>query len=865
MADVFISHSSKDHVIAEHICALLESRGVSCWMAPRDIKPGEEWAKAINDAITSASVFLIIYSANSAASIQVPKEIGLAGARNSYIVPYKIDNTSLEGEFEYYLLGSHWIVADIPKNDYKIDDLYNVVMAQKTKSVDGGTYIQNMNVTELTANNVTVAAPEEKKKKNTLPLIIALIAAVVILVVVLIVMIVSGNNSNKNNSSDNEISSVPSASTTEAENVNSTQSTTTDTDSSQEDTEPETEDSIIIWDGSVDTSWYDGESSSYSITTPQQLAGLSKLVNDGNSMLGVTFTLENDLYLNEDYENYKEWSEDPPENKFTPIGTHEKLFCGNFNGNGNVIYGLYINCNNLCTGLFSSVVESEISKLALWYGMVEASNNAEGIMVGAVAGLAMSSKISECDVLLIVSAKNDLNIAAAGGIAGYIHDSEVINCSNFLPVTAKSTYDIYQSAGAGGIACISTASTIRNCYSDYAYAEDLNADDGVYGGMIATLNPGITKIINCCYNQNEAGDLLVCGDVARSNYVIEHSNYSIAHNAPLSEDIAARLGDAFIFENDNLYLAVTYDHQREFENSEYSYSQVDSLDMATVICNEYLANLRKTVENDDYNSFKLMFDSERISDDIIASDWSAYKSWFSGTGVDSSQVYIDAVATGQVANYIQIKGCIFCSYLDENDQLISDATLVNGVLTFNKSLSSWQLTFADESINQVLKIEKDEFYSNKYGLETYYNSGFIDAYDLLTDTCIIAESGASGVAAAVYNAQENAVDLILYFVNGFDKQIVFSLNNILMSSGTDSSSSKSIIDLSRGYQYKGVDMHGFNGKYKELAGGKTIEVLPKEICYTSIRISADKLLSPITDNSQLKYFEYSHTNTYDFS
>ena len=78
-----------------------------------------------------------------------------------------------------------------------------------------------------------------------------------------------------------------------------------------------------------------------------------------------------------------------------------------------------------------------------------------------------------------------------------------------------------------------------------------------------------------------------------------------------------------------------------------------------------------------------------------------------------------------------------------------------------------------EYLTPLLVMKQLEFYSNKYGLETYYNSGFIDAYDLLTDTCIIAESGASGVAAAVYNAQENAVDLILYFINGFDKKIVF--------------------------------------------------------------------------------------------
>ena len=105
MADVFISHSSKDHDVAEHICNELEKKGIKCWMAPRDIAPGEEWAKAINTAITTCSSFVIIYSANSAQSTQVPKEIGLAGAKGAYIIPYKIDDTKLTDEFEYYLLG----------------------------------------------------------------------------------------------------------------------------------------------------------------------------------------------------------------------------------------------------------------------------------------------------------------------------------------------------------------------------------------------------------------------------------------------------------------------------------------------------------------------------------------------------------------------------------------------------------------------------------------------------------------------------------------------------------------------------------------------------------------------------------------
>jgi hypothetical protein len=37
---VFISHSSNDRATADAICAHLESAGIKCWIAPRDIEPG---------------------------------------------------------------------------------------------------------------------------------------------------------------------------------------------------------------------------------------------------------------------------------------------------------------------------------------------------------------------------------------------------------------------------------------------------------------------------------------------------------------------------------------------------------------------------------------------------------------------------------------------------------------------------------------------------------------------------------------------------------------------------------------------------------------------------------------------------------
>ena len=55
--DVFISYSSKDKLIADAACAILESKGIRCWIAPRDILPGADWGESIVDALESRARF----------------------------------------------------------------------------------------------------------------------------------------------------------------------------------------------------------------------------------------------------------------------------------------------------------------------------------------------------------------------------------------------------------------------------------------------------------------------------------------------------------------------------------------------------------------------------------------------------------------------------------------------------------------------------------------------------------------------------------------------------------------------------------------------------------------------------------------
>ena len=69
--DLFVSYSQPDREAAFTLVQRLEARGISVWIAPRDVSPAADWAAEIIDAITSARLMLLVFSASSNDSGQV--------------------------------------------------------------------------------------------------------------------------------------------------------------------------------------------------------------------------------------------------------------------------------------------------------------------------------------------------------------------------------------------------------------------------------------------------------------------------------------------------------------------------------------------------------------------------------------------------------------------------------------------------------------------------------------------------------------------------------------------------------------------------------------------------------------------------
>jgi TolB-like protein len=107
--DVFVSYASQDASIANSIVENLETQGIKCWIAPRDVKPGSQYADAIVRAINDAKAVVLVMSASAVGSSHVGKEIERASSKRKPIVAFRIDAAPLNHALEYFLSESQWI------------------------------------------------------------------------------------------------------------------------------------------------------------------------------------------------------------------------------------------------------------------------------------------------------------------------------------------------------------------------------------------------------------------------------------------------------------------------------------------------------------------------------------------------------------------------------------------------------------------------------------------------------------------------------------------------------------------------------------------------------------------------------------
>jgi len=269
----------------------------------------------------------------------------------------------------------------------------------------------------------------------------------------------------------------------------------------------------VVWNGSADISWYNEEEKEFIITTPEQLAGLFKLVSRGNSFSYRTIKLGADIMLN-DTTNWKNWERKPPKNEWKPIGgfnggivngfgscchpptpgllldlpialilypipdfirrplkLHQdefNQFRGTFDGNGYTISGIYINSPKNYIGLFGAASDSEMHliNVAVTASYIKGGSNYTGGLVGNCRESTISNSYFSGTVI---------GTEFVGGLAGIC--DRIIN--------SYSTGIVKGDSLVGGLAGASRA-TVNS------YSTSIVSGDSSVGGLVGSKGSSIT-------------------------------------------------------------------------------------------------------------------------------------------------------------------------------------------------------------------------------------------------------------------------------------------------------------------------------------------------------------------------------------
>jgi hypothetical protein len=124
---VFISYASNDAAVAEQICRLLEDDAIGCWIAPRNVDPGHDFAEQILDGIESTRVMVLLLSAHANASPFVKREVERAISKGKVVIPFRIEEVRPSRSLELYVSTNQWIDAWTPPLESRVHVLASAI------------------------------------------------------------------------------------------------------------------------------------------------------------------------------------------------------------------------------------------------------------------------------------------------------------------------------------------------------------------------------------------------------------------------------------------------------------------------------------------------------------------------------------------------------------------------------------------------------------------------------------------------------------------------------------------------------------------------------------------------------------------
>ncbi len=111
MGHVFISHASENRDEANELVALIESKGMTAWIAPRDVRPGFDYSEELQRALEDCAAFVVIVTGDANTSPYVRAETEMAFSNQKPMLPVRLADVSPAPGLAFFLKIRHWTDA----------------------------------------------------------------------------------------------------------------------------------------------------------------------------------------------------------------------------------------------------------------------------------------------------------------------------------------------------------------------------------------------------------------------------------------------------------------------------------------------------------------------------------------------------------------------------------------------------------------------------------------------------------------------------------------------------------------------------------------------------------------------------------
>ena len=114
---VFISYASENGDEANELVALIEAKGMTAWIAPRDVRPGFDYSEELQRALETCTAFVVLVTADANTSPYVRAETEMAFSCQKPMLPVRLAEISPAPGLAFFLKIRHWTNAFGPKRE----------------------------------------------------------------------------------------------------------------------------------------------------------------------------------------------------------------------------------------------------------------------------------------------------------------------------------------------------------------------------------------------------------------------------------------------------------------------------------------------------------------------------------------------------------------------------------------------------------------------------------------------------------------------------------------------------------------------------------------------------------------------------